>query len=439
MKNTREHLEQAPYLNVEGLHRDLGKVIIVAPHPDDESLGCGGLIAYLTAQNAEVYVLFLTNGDASHPNSIKFSPEDLGELRKSEAINACKILGVKEENLIFLNAGDGKLAEKFRNDDPVINELKQLFQQKEPNTIFAPWRRDHHIDHVAAYNLVDKAAEKMAITITEYPVWLWKKGEPADWPTEDEVLAFRLQIDSVKEIKKAAILAHVSQTTNLIDDDPEGFILTEDLMQPFMGHYEYFFFPAESKPAVSETYFEKLYANNDDPWDFETSSYEQEKYHRTIASVSGKSFENALEIGCSNGVFTKLLAPKCKNLLAVDLSQEALKSAIKRCASFSQCTFMHWDISNGLPGSNYDAIFFSEVGYYFDLNILGTIFKDITNSLQPGGMLVMVHWTAYVRSYPLTGQQVHDNFRKNYSNRFKLLNSERAELYILEAWEKTEK
>ena len=100
---------------------------------------------------------------------------------------------------------------------------------------------------------------------------------------------------------------------------------------------------------------------------------------------------------------------------------------------------MQWDVSNGLPGSNYDAIFLSEVGYYFDLNRLGTIFKDITNSLQPGGILVMVHWTAYVRSYPLTGQQVHDHFRKNYIDRFKLLNSERAELYILEVWEKTEK
>ena len=439
MKNTREHIEKAPFLNIEGLHRDLGKVIIVAPHPDDESLGCGGLIAHLAAQNAEVYVLFLTNGDASHPNSSKFPPDKLGKLRKSEAINACKILGVKEENLIFLNAGDGKLAEKFRNDDPVINELKQLFQQKEPDTIFAPWRRDHHIDHVAAYNLINKAAESLESTIVEYPIWLWKKGESADWPAKDEVLVFRLKIDSVKEIKKAAIQAHISQTTNLIDDDPEGFILTEDLMQPFIGNYEYFFFPAKSKPAVSETYFENLYANNDDPWDFETSNYEQEKYHKTIAAVSGKSFENALEIGCSNGVFTRLLAPKCKDLLAIDLSQQALKSARKRCAGLSQCKFMQWDISNGLPGSNYDAIFLSEVGYYFDLERLGIIFKNITNSLQSGGILVMVHWTAYVRSYPLTGQQVHDHFRKNYSKRFKLLNSERAELYILEVWEKTEK
>ncbi|TQI71416.1 LmbE family N-acetylglucosaminyl deacetylase [Gramella sp. Hel_I_59] len=439
MKNTREHIEKAPFLNIEGLHRDLGKVIIVAPHPDDESLGCGGLIAHLATQNAEVSVLFLTNGDASHPNSSKFPQNKLGKLRKSEAINACKILGVKEKNLIFLNASDGKLAEKFKNDDSVVNELKELFQQKEPDTIFAPWRRDHHIDHIAAYNLINKAAESLESTIVEYPIWLWKKGESADWPAEDEVLTFRLKIDSVKEIKKAAIQAHISQTTNLIDDDPEGFILTEDLMQPFIGNYEYFFFPAKYKPAVNETYFANLYADNEDPWDFETSSYEQEKYRKTIASVLGKSFENALEIGCSNGVFTKLLAPKCKNLLAVDLSQESLKSAIKRCASFSQCKFMQWDVSNGLPGSNYDAIFFSEVGYYFDLNRLGKLFKDITDSLQSGGILVMVHWTAYVRSYPLTGQQVHDHFRKNYIDRFKLLNSERAELYILEVWEKTEK
>jgi len=437
MKNIQTHVAEAPLLNIEGLSRDLGKVVIVAPHPDDESLGCGGLIAHLTAQNASVRVIFLTNGEASHPNSRKFLAKDLGNLRKLEAINACTLLGLAQDDLTFLNAGDGKLAGKLANNDSLVKELNHIFEQQEPDTIFVPWRRDHHIDHVTAYKLVLKATKNLKITIAEYPIWLWKKGKPMDWPTHEEVSTFRLKIDTVKEIKKTAIKAHTSQTTTLIDDDPQGFILTHDLLEPFLGNYEYFFFPAYSKPAVKDSYFEELYANDDDPWNFETSTYEQEKYQKTIAAFSGRTFNKALEIGCSNGVFTKLFAPKCNELLAIDISAEALNSAKKRCAEFSHCEFKQWDIAQGVPEKDYDAIVLSEVGYYFELETLKSVFNDIIDALIPGGVLVMVHWTAYVQTYPLTGLQVHENFRKNHSDGFKLLNSERAELYILEVWEKT--
>ena len=82
MNNYLTNFQNAPLLNTEGLSRDLGRVMIVAPHPDDESLGCGGLIAQLKAQKAEVWVLFLTNGEASHPNSLSYPAKKLGRLKK---------------------------------------------------------------------------------------------------------------------------------------------------------------------------------------------------------------------------------------------------------------------------------------------------------------------------------------------------------------------
>ena len=359
-------LQKAPLLNREGLARDLGTVMVIAPHPDDESLGCGGLIIQLRAQYAEVWVLFLTNGEASHPNSKKYPAKKLGALRKSEAIKACKILGVEEDHLYSLDAGDGQLATYLENDDSLINRLKEIFQHCRPNTIFAPWRRDHHIDHVSASELVRRAAEGIDVELAEYPIWLWKKGKPEDWPEKEEILPYRLSVGEVLDIKEAAIQAHVSQMTNLIDDDPEGFVFTEDLLQPFLQEYEYFFFQNKAKPAVSREYFENLYAESTDPWDFERSTYEQKKYKNTLKAIPNRTFKKALEIGCSNGVFTSMFAPGCEDLLAIDLSKAALETARKRCSEISNCRFLQWDIAQGLPGNDYDAIILSEVGYYFE-------------------------------------------------------------------------
>ncbi|MDT0677523.1 bifunctional PIG-L family deacetylase/class I SAM-dependent methyltransferase [Autumnicola musiva] len=436
MKDFSKNLEDAPILNTGGLSRDMGTVMIVAPHPDDETLGCGALIAHLRAQQAEVWVLFMTSGEASHPNSSAYPPEKLGKLRKNEAVNACKILGVSKDHLIFLDAGDGQLASYSEANNPVVAQLTGIIQQKNIDTLFVPWRRDHHIDHVATNSIIGKAAEDMKLIIAEYPIWLWKKGKPEDWPAEGEILPFRLVTDSVKQKKRKAIEAHVSQTTKLIDDDPEGFTLSPELLEPFLGDYEYFFFPSEAKPAVNISYFDDLYSNDDDPWDFETSPYEQKKYNKTLDAIPERNFKNALEIGCANGVFTALFAPQCKRLLALDLNRNAVESARKRCSHLPQCHFMKWDVANGLPSSDFDIIILSEVAYYFEEEKLQVLFANINDALAPGGILVMVHWTAYVRSYPLTGLQVHEVFAKDYSNLFRLINSERQELYDLVVWEK---
>ncbi len=438
MKGFIKDFGNSPLLNTEGLYRDMGTVMIIAPHPDDESLGCGAFIAHLKEQNAEVWILFMTNGEASHPNSSAYPPRRLGDLRKNEAAKACQILGVEKDHLLFLNAGDGQLAAYPIADNSILANLANIFLQKKVDTLLVPWRRDHHIDHLATTRMVRKAAEGMELVIAEYPIWLWKKGKPEDWPMKGEILPFRLAIEPVRQKKNKAIQAHASQTTKLINDDPKGFILTEELLEPFLGDYEYFFFPSEAKPEVTNFYFDDLYSENNDPWNFETSPYEQRKYRNTLNAIPERKFKNALEIGCANGVFTALFAPQCEKLLALDLNPTALESAKKRCSHFSQCQFLQWDIVNGVPGNNFDIIILSEVGYYFQKEKLQVVFKNINDELVPGGIFVMVHWTAYVRHYPLTGLQVHEFFAEDFSEFFSLIKTQRHELYELLVWEKTE-
>ncbi|APU67579.1 bifunctional PIG-L family deacetylase/class I SAM-dependent methyltransferase [Christiangramia flava] len=435
MKYTAEELKNAPDFNKQKIAEDLGNCVIFSPHPDDESLGCGGLIKSLTNSHSDVYVIFVTNGEKSHTNSRIYPPDILGMLRQQEAMDACKILGVKNSNVYFLNCGDGNIKNSYNQFKRNAKLFNKIFSSKNIKTVLMPWRRDHHIDHIATNELVRKILPEHIQTI-EYPIWLWNKGIDSDWPETDEILPYKLNIEDVFSYKKRAIFQHRSQTTNLIKDDHNGFRLTSKLLKPFMGNYEYYFFPKLEKPNVPEEYFDKIYDQTDDPWNFETSTYEKDKYEQTIKSLPNNYYNNALEIGCSNGVLTKLISTKCKKLLAFDHNQKVLNAAKSRCKELKNINFTIGDLKSYFPDGQYDLIIFSEVGYYFNKETLLKILSKIDRSLVIKGHFVMVHWTPYVASYSLTGREVHMIFDENFSTNYRLRSMYRSELYEIVVWEK---
>ncbi len=226
-------ISSIPLRNAETV-KSWGKTLIVAPHPDDESLGCGGAIALLRKFDVEVEVLVLSDGTLSHPNSVKFPAEKLRDLRENEMLNALKILGVNKENTTFFRYKDRSVPDK--NSVQTVAQCAEYLALTKPQTILVPWRRDPHPDHRAAYSLL-KAANKAAKMI-EYPIWLWEIAESEDAPKFDEINAFRLDITSVISQKQCAVNAHHSQTTDLIDDDPHGFRLTPEILANFAENWE---------------------------------------------------------------------------------------------------------------------------------------------------------------------------------------------------------
>jgi SAM-dependent methyltransferase len=131
-----------------------------------------------------------------------------------------------------------------------------------------------------------------------------------------------------------------------------------------------------------------------------------------------------------------MLAPQCDSILALDINEIALRKAEERCAELPQCRFLQLDVTQRFPQGFYDGIVLSEVGYYLIEESLLTLFEDINRSLMPGGSFLMVHWTAYVRNYPLTGKEVHRLFKKNFSKYFRLIHHQNASLYEIQCWEK---
>jgi 2-polyprenyl-3-methyl-5-hydroxy-6-metoxy-1,4-benzoquinol methylase len=113
-------------------------------------------------------------------------------------------------------------------------------------------------------------------------------------------------------------------------------------------------------------YFEQLYATSPDPWDFANSDYEAAKYAATLAALPRDRYPDALEIGCSIGVLTQLLAGRCDRLIALDAAEGALATARSRCAALPGVDLRHMAVPDDWPEGSFDLIMLSEVVYYLD-------------------------------------------------------------------------
>ena len=221
----------------------IGNALVIAPHPDDESLGCGGTIARLRGQGYHVHVLFVSDGTMSHPNSLTYPADRLRQLREAEALEAIRILGVPAENAIFMRQKDRQVATP---DSPTfaggVAYLRRMLLDVKPAAVFVPWRRDPHPDHRASWQLLHGALAKLLTRprVLEYLIWLWELGNEADIPTRSEMNVWQVAIDTVMEQRNRAIAAHRSQVTRMIDDDPTAFYLSPELLTHFDAPRELF-------------------------------------------------------------------------------------------------------------------------------------------------------------------------------------------------------
>lgn len=164
---------------------------------------------------------------------------------------------------------------------------------------------------------------------------------------------------------------------------------------------------------LGREYFEELYAKSEDPWSFETSEYERSKYERTISVLGGRRFHRALEAGASIGVFTRMLADRCDELLAVDVSERAVAAASERLSGQGHVRVERRTLPEEMPAGPFDLIVASEVLYYFPGEEMLAVLRGFERELAPGGALLAVHWRRETKTYPLQGDQVHELLAQN--------------------------
>jgi len=185
--------------------------------------------------------------------------------------------------------------------------------------------------------------------------------------------------------------------------------------------------------SIDPAWFEALYREQGDPWDFETSAYERAKYDHTLSSLPAGRFASALEVGCANGVLTQRLAPRCDRLLAIDVSDTALEAARTRCAGQSQVAFERRRVPQEAPEGRFDLILLSEVIYYLDVGDLARLADWLRGSVASGGHLLLVHWTGET-DYPLGGDEAVDRLLALLGGDVAVVTGERREHYRLDLW-----
>ncbi len=162
--------------------------------------------------------------------------------------------------------------------------------------------------------------------------------------------------------------------------------------------------------SLSRKYFEDVYAALEDPWNFAESEYERTKYQETLGTLDRDRYGRALEIGCSIGVQTEMLAARCEHLTALDISEQALGKARLRCRQLRNVEFFRMAVPDEYPAGSFELTILSEVGYYLVRADLARLADRIAQQTVEKGELLLVHWLPFVPDYPLTGDEVHELF-----------------------------
>jgi len=219
-------------------------MVVFAPHPDDETLGCGGTIAKKISQGYEVIIVIMTDG--RHAFSKVFgidsdpTPEELKEIRKEEVLRAVKILGVPKENVIFLGFEDGSLEE---NADKAVETIKEIMIKYSPSEIYFPFIKDFHPDHRAANRMIKKCAQELRLTCLKNQYSISHKYARLGPLFERILNLFRKSIVEVDvsdflDLKKIAVGEFTSEISTISDEQKKPLI---EKTQKFFKRKETFY------------------------------------------------------------------------------------------------------------------------------------------------------------------------------------------------------
>lgn len=405
-------LGAAPELPLDAADLAGMRFVVLAAHPDDETLGAGGLMAFLAVLGAQVEVVLCTAGEGSHPESPTTTPEQLAQVRLAEFAAALAALGL-EDRWTFIGLPDRGLGGHGEAIATAVREAaRRLPGAPEGLAIVAPYRADGHGDHEALGAVAAEVARQDGHALLEYPIWFWHWASPqaADWRTW---VRFHLD-DPARSAKKLAMAEHATQVQPLSPLPGDEALLGGDFLEHFSRGYEVFAWTpapdASGHPHSShdaETVFDDVHNRASDPWNYTGSWYERRKRALTLAALPAESYGRGLEVGCSIGTLTAELAHRCGSLLAVDASGVAARRAGQLLAGQPGVQVEQRVLPGSWPEGDFDLVVVSEVGYYLSRDELAQLWDRIESSLQPGGTLLLCHWRHPIEGWELDGDTVH--------------------------------
>ena len=189
--------------------------------------------------------------------------------------------------------------------------------------------------------------------------------------------------------------------------------------------------------SLDASYFDDVFASDDDPWSLASSAYEAEKYAASVAAIADRRYRAVLEIGCAHGVLTRHVAPLCDTLLAIDISQRAVDLARRRCADLDTVTIERAAFPRQLPDhtpmTGFDLVLLSEVAYYWDDGDIARAAAAVRTLAAPECRILLVHWTG-TTDYPKTGDEAVAKLQRHIGA-ITVERAERTAEYRLDLWQ----
>jgi LmbE family N-acetylglucosaminyl deacetylase len=235
-------LARLPPLDWDGLDH----VVVVAAHPDDETLGAGGLMAEASRRGIAVDVVVATLGEASHPLSSTITPERLSRWRAREVAGAVGLLAPRAV-LHLLHLPDGRLEQHVPAVTARVAGLAGA-----GSLVVAPWVGDGHPDHTAAGLGAARAAADVRARSLEYPVWAWHWSAPGDPRVPWQQMVRHPLTPAARRLKRRALALHRSQTRPLSDQPGDETLLGAGFLDHFHRPHEVFVGPRRD-PAGPES------------------------------------------------------------------------------------------------------------------------------------------------------------------------------------------
>ena len=232
---TRWLAEEPPLaIALDELLQSSDRLIVVAPHPDDEVLACGGLLHLHAARGGSCVVLAATDGEASHGRASDAERQALAATRRAERESGLSLLGLPSTRVMRLGLPDGALTAHAAALERALERIVRA-----EDTVVSTWVLDGHPDHEGAGHLSQRAAARARARFISAPVWMWHWSYPQDRHVPWHVLrALRLPRDTVQR-KQGALAAH--QTQLAPRDAGLGPVLDSEIQQRAGWAMEYYF------------------------------------------------------------------------------------------------------------------------------------------------------------------------------------------------------
>ncbi len=422
------------------------RIAVIAPHPDDETLGAGGLITGACTAGRRVTVVSCTDGEAAYGGNGSAAAA-LGRRRRAELADAlARLAGQSGVAPVVIHGElpDGALAERRDELTGLIRAIAA-----DVDLVVGPWPGDGHPDHAAVGAACRVVADVLGLPLLEYPVWMWHWGTEATIAGLD-LVALPLT-PAQRDAKRGAVTTHASQVTSQIDG-PHGTsstarapILSAEVLAHFDRDVEVYvdrrgahradFTPPSTSSAE---FFDAVYAASPghDPWEFGVSTIELDRYDAIVAHLSDRTYESCFEPGCSIGELSIRLATISRQVVAMDFAPHAIEEARRRHGTTAAIDFRCGALPSDLPRADapFDLIVLSEVGYYFDTDHLGAMTRELLPLLAPGGRLLAAHWTGSSPDHVLSGETTHDVIRAHVP--WPTAGAEDRGTYLLETWDR---